>query len=462
MATVTRENIGPLNDKLTVTVDKADYFPTFEKALKQYAKSANIPGFRKGMVPAGVIKKMHGSAVYTEEVLKSIEKGLMDYLDQEKLDIFAQPLPGADNDARNLDMNNPGAYSFNFEIGLKPKFELPDLNQSQLIKYNIEVEDKMIDEEVDRLRLRYGKMTEPEVVATDEDVLNVKFEEADAEGNLIENGITKDNSLLLKYFNAEFKQKLLGKKKDDTVVLQLKTAFDDKERDWLISDLGLSKDDAAALDKYFKMTIVKIGLVEKRELSDEFYKEAFPNAENITTEEDFRKEIKAGIARAFEDQSRNYLHHELYHALLDNTTVEFPESFLKKWLESGGSEQPKTPEQIEAEFPVFKDQLKWTLISDKIVRDNQIDVTPDEIKHHIAGEVLNYFGASGLQGGDMSWLDSYIDRLTKDKQQVESAYRKVISKKVFEKAESQITPSEKSVTVEEFQKLQSEHAHHAH
>ncbi|MBS1748835.1 MAG: trigger factor family protein, partial [Bacteroidetes bacterium] len=227
MATVTRENIGPLNDKITVTVDKADYFPPFEQALKRYAKSANIPGFRKGMVPAGVIKKMHGSAVYTEEVLKSIEKGLMDYLDQEKLDIFAQPLPGSDNDARNLDMNNPGAYSFNFEIGLKPNFELPDLNKSHITRYTIEVDDKMIDEEVDRLRQRYGKMTEPEAIDTDENVLNVKFEESDAEGNIIENGIAKDNSLLLKYFNAEFKQKLLGRKKDDAIILQLNTAFDD-------------------------------------------------------------------------------------------------------------------------------------------------------------------------------------------------------------------------------------------
>src|SRR5690606_40651958 len=119
MATVTRENIGVLNDKITVTVSKEDYFPPFEKALKQYAKSANIPGFRKGMVPSGVIKKMHGPAVYTEEVLRSIEKGLIDYLEQEKLDIFAQPLPAADNDPGSLDMNNPAEYSFHFEVGLK-------------------------------------------------------------------------------------------------------------------------------------------------------------------------------------------------------------------------------------------------------------------------------------------------------------------------------------------------------
>lgn len=460
MATVIRENIGLLNDKITVTVNKEDYLPTFEKALKQYAKSANIPGFRKGMVPTGVIKKMHGPAVYTEEVLRSIEKGLVDYLDQEKLDIFAQPLPGTDNDAGNIDMNNPAEYSFNFEVGLKPAFELPDLNAANVVRYKITVEPAMVDEEVERLRNRHGKMTEPETVATDDDVLNVKFEESDAEGNVVEGGISKDNSLLVKYFNAAFKPNLIGKKKDDSVVLQLSSAFDEKERDWLISDLGLDKNDEATLNKYFKATITKIGLVEKRELNEEFFKEVYPNKENITTEEAFREEIKADIQKGLDAQSRNHLHHEIYHALLDNTHIEFPESFLKRWMETG-TEQRKTTEQVEEEFPTFKNQLKWTLITDKIVKDNSIEVSPDEIRDHIAQEVLSYFGASGMQG-DMSWLGSYVDRLAQDKQQVENTYRRIISQKVFEKTESQFTPAEKEISVEDFGKLQEEHQHHHH
>ncbi|HEX5025579.1 MAG TPA: trigger factor [Agriterribacter sp.] len=459
MATITRENIGLLNDKITVTVAKEDYLPTFEKALKQYAKSANIPGFRKGMVPAGVIKKMHGPAVYTEEVLKSIEKGLVDYLDQEKLDIFAQPLPGADNNPGSIDMNNPAEYSFHFEVGLKPAFDLPDLTNIPLTRYKIDVESAMVDEEVERLKVRHGKMTEPETIATDEDVLNVNFEESDASGNTIENGIVKENSLLLKYFNAGFKSQLMGKKKGDSIVLQLKDAFDDKERDWLTSDLGLDKNDDAAGEKYFKITIVKIGLVEKRELDESLYNEVYPGRE-IKSEDDFRAAIKADIEKAWENQTRNHFHHELYHALLDNTTIEFPESFLKKWMEKGG-EQAKSPEQIEEEFPVFKNQLKWTLISDKIVKDNQLQVSPDEIRGHITQEVLGYFGASGLQG-DMSWIGSYVDKLTQDQQQVENTYRKLISEKVLLQSESQSTPTEQLISVEEFRKLQQEHEHHQH
>ena len=182
MSTVIRENIGLLNDRLTVTVKREDYLPSFEKALKQYAKVANIPGFRKGMVPTGMVKKMHGPAVFTDEVLRSVEKGLMDYLGQEKLDIFAQPLPASGNDARNLDMNNPSEYSFSFEIGLKPHFELAELATAKLTRYQVEVTEEMIKEEVERLQKRLGKMSEPETATTDDNVLNVKFEAADANG----------------------------------------------------------------------------------------------------------------------------------------------------------------------------------------------------------------------------------------------------------------------------------------
>src|SRR6476620_10549257 len=126
MATVTRENIGLLNEKITVTVAKDDYLPSFEKAIKSYSKQANIPGFRKGMVPVGMVKKMYGSSVFADEVIKSVEKGLQDYMSSEKLEIFAQPLPLPENDPSKLDMNQPAEYAFAFEVGLKPEITLPD------------------------------------------------------------------------------------------------------------------------------------------------------------------------------------------------------------------------------------------------------------------------------------------------------------------------------------------------
>ena len=157
MATVTRENIGLLNDKLTVQLSKDDYYNGFEQSLKKYAKTANIPGFRKGMVPAGLVKKLYGQGVFSDEILRRVEAELNSYLNKEQLDIFAQPLP-LDNDASKLDMNSPVDYSFSFEIGLKPAFELDPASIS-VTRYVINVTDEMVQEEVERLQIRNGNMT---------------------------------------------------------------------------------------------------------------------------------------------------------------------------------------------------------------------------------------------------------------------------------------------------------------
>lgn len=452
MPTVTRENIGLLNDKITVTVQTDDYLPSFEKQLKQFAKSANIPGFRKGMVPAGIVKKMHGPALFADEVLRSVEKKLVDYLQGEQLDIFAQPIPSAENSADQLNMNAPSDYSFSFEIGLKPSFDL-NLSTVTLPRYKVNVTEEMVNDEVDRLQARLGKMSEPELVDNDENVLNVTFEE---EG--VENAPKKENSLLVKYFTPAFRAQLMGLKTDSTVTLDLRTAFEEKERDWLIKDLGVDGSDAS-LDKKYTMTIIKVGLVEKRALNEEFFKEAFPTKE-VKTEEEMRQLIREDIQKQWDSHARNLLHHELYHVLLEKTTMDFPESFLKKWMQNGG-EKPKSAEEVENEFPTFKDQLRWTLISDKIVKDNNLDVNPEELKEYMRQQILGYFGGMSMDG-NIEWLDSYVDRMLKDEQQVESSYRRLITEKLFGWAEHQINAEEKPISSEEFLKLQDQHNHHNH
>jgi len=453
MATVTRENVGLLNDKLTVKISKEDYYPSFEKAIKDYSKKANIPGFRKGMVPPGMVKKMYGTSIFYDEVIKVVEKEIQQYLTTEKPDIFAQPLPIA-NDLTRLDMNSPTDYDFPFEIGLKPEINI-DLQNANLTFHKLEVTDKMIDEEVERLQTRHGKMSDSETITSEENVLNVTFAETDAEGNVLENGISKDNSLLVKYFTAPFREELMGKKKDDSIQLQLRTAFEEKEREWLISDLGLDKEDPTAVEKNFKMTISKIGLVEKREMNEEFFNEAFPGKE-IKTEEDFRNVLRKELQQYWNGQSRIQLHDQIYHYLLE-TPIEFPEEFLKKWLQRGG-EKEKTVEEVEQEFPVFKNQLKWTLISDKLIKENKLEVTQEELKVYMQKEIMQYFGQMKMDG-DMSWMDSYIDRMMKDEAQVDSSYRRLITDKLFAFVESQVTPSEKQVGPEELTAMQHHHHH---
>ena len=270
MASVTKENLGNLHDKLIVRVSKEDYLPEFEKAIKSYSKKANIPGFRKGMVPAGMVKKMYGASIYYDEVIKSVEKELQDYLVKEKPEMFAQPLP-MENDLRKLDMNNPVEYDFPFEIGLKPEITLSALSSEKHTFYKVKATSKMVDEEIEKLVTQKGGLKDAETVSSPENVLNVLFEESDADGNVIEGGISKDNSILLKYFSEDYQNKLHEKKVGDSIILQLKEAFPEKEREWILSDLALDKENASSIEKYFKMSITKIGLVEKKELNEDFF-----------------------------------------------------------------------------------------------------------------------------------------------------------------------------------------------
>lgn len=455
MATVVRENIGNLHDKLVVKIVKDDYFPAFDKKLKDYSKTANIPGFRKGMVPAGMIKKMYGQSIFTDEVLKTVEKELYKYLNAERPDIFGQPLP-LPTDMSAMDINNPGEYEFAFEIGLKPEFTLAPLAKAKTTLHKVKVTDEMINDEISRMQIKGGKMTEPETIDNDENVLNILFKESDADGNAIEGGIVKENSVILKYMTAATRKKFMGKKIGDAVIVQLGKAFEDDKLLAIAQDLGLDAADKETAKKYFSLEIAKVGLVEKRELNEEFFKEIYPS-KDIKTEEELRNSLKEEIQQYWEAQSRNQLQDQLYHYVIDETKMEFPADFLKRWLQTGG-EKTKTAEEAEAEFPGFSNQLKWTLISDKLIKDNKLEVNDEELRNYMKAEVMRYFGAVNLDD-DNSWMESYIDRMMKDEKQVDASYRRLITEKMFGWMETQVSPAEKEVTAEELTGMMHHHHH---
>jgi trigger factor len=451
MATVVRENIGLLNDKITVKLAKEDYLPAFEQSIKRYAKTANIPGFRKGMVPTGMVKKMYGSSVFTDEVLKTVEKELNKYMNDEQLEIFAQPLP-LENDTTQIDMNNPADYDFNFEVGLKPVIDINPANIT-VTRHKVQVTDSMIEQEIERLQTRHGKMTEPEEVNSDENVLNVTFTETDANGNEVEGGINKGNSLLVKYFSESFRPQLIGKKKDDVLQVQLNDAFAEKEREWIIGDLGLTSETAG--DKYFNVTITKVGLVEKPEMNEEFFNAAYPGR-NVVSEDDFRAAVKQDIQASFDAQSRNQLHDQIYHQLVDHTHIDFPDGFLKRWMEKGG-EEPKTAEEAEQEYPAFANSLKWSLISTQLGQQHNVQVDPAEIKDFAKQQIMGYMGVQSLD--EAPWLDSYADSMLKDKKFIENTYYQLQTTKLFNVLEGMVNVSEDTVSAEELAGMQHNHSH---
>jgi trigger factor len=286
--------------------------------------------------------------------------------------------------------------------------------------------------------------------------------EADADGNEVEGGIKKDNSILVKYFAEGYRKNWIGKKTGDSETVQLKNAFDEKEREWIIGDLGLNKEDAAAADKYFKIVITKVGLLEKRELNEEFFTQLFPGGE-VKTEADFRNKIKEQIQGHWNAQATNQINDQAYHQLIDHTEIKFPEGFLRKWIktqnETAKDQAPKTDEEVEKEFPAFLNQLKWTLISDKIVQENGVQVNPDEIRAFAKQQLFSYMGGANLSD-DQPWVTDYVEKMMKDRKYVEDAYNRIQTQKIFEWAATQVKPVDKDISAEEFTKMVEEHHHH--
>lgn len=456
MATINRENIGLLNDRISVKVTKDDYFPAFEKELKQLSKQANLQGFRKGMVPVGLIKKMHGQSVFTQEVIKSVEKELNSYLQNEKLDLFGDPLPEA-NENVSIDMNQPTDYQFDFEIGIKPEVDLATaIDNLQLTQYKIKPDEKEIDEEIDRLRKKAGERKEKDAVSADDDILKVTFQPSDAEGNVTEGGEAKDEQIAASYFAPDMRKQLDGKKKGDSFTVQLSKAFEPKELEWMLKDWKLEAD---AADSYYHVTINNIEEIIPRELGEDFYKEIYPGAE-IKTEEDLRNQVRKENEAYWERESRNRLDHDIFEKLVHETPIDLPEGFLKKMLKQEG-EKVKTDEEVSKVYPQFEHEMRWSLISGKIIRENELDVTPEELQQSFRQRLMSYFGFSEEEGANEK-IDEFVANMMKNQKSVEETYRNLLTNKLFDWLHSKAKLETKEVAPDEFINLPHNHHHHEH
>ena len=457
MATVTSENIGLLNEKIIVTVTKEDYYPEFEKGLKEYSKKANIPGFRKGMVPAGVLKKMYGNSLFVDQVVKAAEKQLVSYIENQSFKLLGQPIPFEGAELQNINYNNIVDYIFNFEIGLEPEINT-DLSNANLIRYKIAVTDKFIDDDLEGLRKRYGKYSEPETVNSIENYLALGLEASDVDGNILnEADIAKPVNVLVKYFNEPYQSALLGKAANDTFVIKFSDAFTAAEEANVLKELEVERD--AIADSYFKATITRIGMQESAELNEELYKKAFPNAD-IKSEEELKAALKEEIANNFYDQSKYQIQDQIYHHFLDHSNIELPLEFLRRWLKLNLSDKNLSEEELEKNVQSYSKSILWTLIMDKYVSEFGINIDKDDFVAHAKEKLLSYM--QGYSLGDSpnhDWINSYAEGMLKDKKFMEESYYEIRAKKVFDELDKKIPTTEKDIELEAFREMLHHHHH---
>ncbi len=459
MAAITRENIGTLHDKITVKVSKDDFMPSFEKSLKQYAKNASIPGFRKGMVPSGMLRKMYGPSIFNEEVIRVAGRQLEDYLKAEQLAIFAQPMILPTTDGTKLDMNNPADVDFSFEIGIKPEFDLATvIANANLNRYQIAVSDKMMADEVDRIKRRMGKVDEQTEVTANDNIIYSTYTICDADGNVADDASAIEDTEELSKVPAKMREMLMGKTPGFTTVIRPVDVCTEEELQGFLKDP--LKAGAEAAEQYYMFNITKIGHLIPADLGVELYEKVFPG-KTIENEEEFKNLVKEEISFQFARLSRERLQNEIFELLVHQTPIELPVNFLKRWLREGG-EKVKSAEEVENEFSGFEHQLRWQLITDKVVAESGIQVTYDEVKNSIKAQVMGYFGMSADDEAEMPWLETYMGRIMKDEKTVDETFRRMMTDKIFTHLEGQFTTTPTDIEEEAFFKLADPHATHHH
>lgn len=452
MATVTRENIANLQEKITVNVTKEDFMPSFEKSLKQFAKTAAVPGFRKGMVPAGMVKKMYGQTVYNEEVLRTAGKQLEDYLQNEKLAIFGKPMLASDSVPQAIDMNAPADITFHFEIGIKPDFTIPAIdNKAALTKYKIDVSQTLLDNEVERIALRYGQPEDKELVESKNDIVYVSYEMAE-----VANAEKIEDTAILERYPAKLQTIFMGKKAGDVFEMRPAEVCNEEE---LLSFLKNTVKNELAAETQYKVTLTKVAKIIPSEINETLFAQVFPNAE-VKDDATFRSMIKVELGREYERISIERLNNEIYEMLVHNTPFDLPVPFLKRWLKDG-QDKPITASEVEAGFSGYEHQLRWQLITEKIIVANKINVTIEEVNEDIKARVLSYFGMQASE--DAPWMDGYMQKIAKDEKTLNETYQRLMNDRLFHYLHTQLSISETEISEEEFFKLQDPHAaHHAH
>lgn len=445
---VIREEIDALNAVLTVKISSADYQLKVKNALEKYRKNAKIPGFRPGHVPFGLIQKQYGKAVLAEELNKLTNDSLYHFISENQLNILGNPIPKADAEIIGS-FDQPGDFEFSFEIGYSPIFELPISAKSSFNYNKVKIDKSLINKQVEDLRRRYGKLVSSELVG-EKDMLIGKFEELNSDGNLREGGISHSSTITMEFLdNKKTARYFLGKIVGDQINIDPKLVSKG-EKD-LASMLGIGEEQTKGISKFFRFTIQEIKRMEMADLNEELYNKLFTPGE-VNSEEALRNRISADLEKMFSGDSDRLLTREVYNYLLEKTKIQFPEAFLKKWIKLS-NEKPLTEDEIERDFSNYLQSLKWQLIQTKIFKDNNIQLSKEEVvaytKELLAGNYAQY----GIPAPEDAELNETALRLLKNKEQSNSIYDKLAEQKLTQYFKSTVSLKSKELAYEDFLEL---------
>jgi trigger factor len=442
---ITQEKINDLNAVVKIKIAPEDYTEKVEKAIKDQAKKANLPGFRKGMVPAAHIKRTHGKSILVEEINNLLSESLNKYLTDNKVEILGQPLPVMDN-SKEFKWDGTDEFDFDYELGLAPAFEVNISEKDKFTQYIVKADEETLASRIKNIRRSYGKMTNPEVSAED-DVLYADLAQLSADGSIIEEGIKATGSIRLDAIkDKKILKSLIGLKKDDVVELDVQKAFD-KNEGIIAKLLNITDEEAKNVDAKFQATIKNVNRLEESDLNQEFFDKLF--GEGVVTDEaGFISKITEEVESMFKQDADRKLQNDMYTQLVEGINIELPDEFLKKWLKA--TNEKLSDEELAEGYDDFAKNLKWTLIENKLIKDNNIEIKYEDVFQTAKQRLDAQFRMYSPSPMPEDQLAQYTATFLKEKDNANRIFEEVKAIKVFEYIQSVASLDKKDIAYNKF------------
>ena len=442
-----------INGLLTMTIEPADYQEQVEKTLKNYRKKAQVPGFRPGMVPMGMIKKQYGTAVKVDEVNKLMGEKLYAYIQENKIQMLGEPLPNQEKQVPQ-DFEKDGELTFVFDIAVAPEFKAELTAKDKIDYYKIKADDKLIDDQVQMYASQAGEFVKAEVFSGN-DTITGDLRELDEQGNTKEGGITTEGGMVMPaYIKAEDQKKLFdGAKPGDIITFNPKKAYPDNDAE-VAALLKVEKDQVKDLTADFSYQITEIRHFQPAEVDQKLFDRVFGEGE-VKDEKAFREKIAENIAPQLQ-QNSDYKFLRDVRQYLENKVgeLQFPEALLKRVMLQNNKE--KGTDYVEKNFEGSIKELKWHLIKEQIVAANNIKIEEADLKAVAKEAIRAQFAQYGMSNVPDDVLENYAAEQLKKRENVDNFVDRAVDMKLTEVLKNVVKLNEKEVSLEDFNKLLQE------
>ena len=445
---ITVENTDKLNAVLSMKIEQADYDKKVGEILKDYKKKARVDGFRPGMVPMGMIRKMYYTPVLVDEVNKLVSESLFSHLQDNEIKILGEPLPHKDYE-QNIDFEKDTEFEFKFDLGLAPELSIEVNAKDKIPYYTIKVDKKQEDEYADSLLGRYGEFISVDKAGKDELIKGVLVK-CDKVGVDVENGMRVENISMSLDMMKDDDQKVLfsGAKAGDEVVFDVKKAYPNDTE--LASLLRIQKEEVAMLEGTFKCIIEVVQKFEKAVIGQELFDKVYGEGE-VKSEDDFRKRIREEIAGNYERESEYRFMVDAREAMVKKAKLDLPVEFLKRWMLE--TNENITEEQLKDDFEKYEDDFRWQLIKEHLLQQQDIKVSAEEAMEMARGMALNQYMQYGIPNVPDEYLDGFAKEMLAKPEEARRIYDQKAEEKVVAYIKSAATLNDKDISSEKFRKL---------